>query len=77
MANTDILDVRSPYAGEVAGRVRLAGSADVEDALSSAERGFSITRRLPAHRRSAILYALVEMGGMPPDGPIASVSDGP
>ncbi|WP_332450335.1 aldehyde dehydrogenase family protein [Methanoculleus sp.] len=56
--STDILDIRFPYTGEVVGRVCLAGSADVEGALCSAERGFSITRRLPAHRRSEILYAL-------------------
>lgn len=60
-ANTDILDVRFPYTGEVVGRVCLAGSDDVEDALCSAERGFSVTRRLPAHRRSEILYALAAL----------------
>jgi len=59
--NNDILDVRFPYTGEVAGRVCLAGSEDIEDALCSAERGFSVTRRLPAHRRSEILYALADL----------------
>ncbi len=56
--STDILDVRFPYTGEVVGRVCLAGSGDIEDALRSAERGFALTRHLPAHRRSEILYAL-------------------
>ncbi|ABN56492.1 MULTISPECIES: aldehyde dehydrogenase family protein [Methanoculleus] len=59
--STDILDVRFPYTGEVVGRVCLAGSDDVEDALRCAERGFSLTRRLPAHRRSEILYNLADL----------------
>ncbi len=54
----EILDIRFPYTGETVGRVCLAGSADIEDALRSAEDGFSLTRRLPAHRLSEILYAL-------------------
>jgi acyl-CoA reductase-like NAD-dependent aldehyde dehydrogenase len=41
-------------------RVCLAGSADIEDAIKSAENGFSVTRRLPAHRRSTILHALAD-----------------
>lgn len=56
--STDILDVRFPYTGETVGRVCLAGSDDVEDALISVGQGFSLTRRLPAHRRSEILYNL-------------------
>ncbi|MDK2891133.1 MAG: hypothetical protein PWR21_1765 [Methanoculleus sp.] len=59
--STEILEVRFPYTGETIGRVCLAGSADVEDALRSAEDGFSLTRRLPAHRRSEILYALADL----------------
>ncbi len=57
----EILDVRFPYTGETVGRVCLAGSVDIEDALRSAEGGFSLTRRLPAHRRSEILYALADL----------------
>ncbi|WP_214021061.1 aldehyde dehydrogenase family protein [Methanoculleus sp.] len=59
--NDDILDVRFPYTGETIGRVCLAGRTDIEDTLRSAEDGFSITRRLPAHRRSEILYALADL----------------
>ncbi|MDV2481539.1 aldehyde dehydrogenase family protein [Methanoculleus sp. Wushi-C6] len=54
----EVLDVRFPFTGETVGRACLAGSADIEDALRSAERGFEVTRLLPAHRRSAILCAL-------------------
>ncbi len=55
-----LLDIRFPYTGETIDRVCLAGSRDIEDALRSAEAGFSLTRRLPAHRRSEILYALAD-----------------
>jgi len=57
----DILDVRFPYTGETVDRVCLAGGADIEDALRSAEAGFSLTRRLPAHRRSTFLYTLADL----------------
>lgn len=57
-ASSETLDVRFPWSGETIGRVYLAGSRDLDDALSSAEDGFSITRQLPAHRRSKILYDL-------------------
>lgn len=56
----EVLEVRFPYTGETVARVCLAGSADIEDALKSAEHSFSITRRLHAHRRSAILHALAD-----------------
>ncbi len=59
--STDILDVRFPCTGEVIGRACLAGSQDIEDAIRSAERGFAVTRRLPAHRRSAVLSALADL----------------
>ena len=60
-ASNEILDVRFPYTRETVGRVCLAGSVDIEDALRSAAAGFSLTRHLPAHRRSEILYALADL----------------
>lgn len=59
--SNEILDVRFPYTGETVDRVCLAGSEDIEDALHSAESGFSLTRRLPAHCLSEILYALADL----------------
>jgi acyl-CoA reductase-like NAD-dependent aldehyde dehydrogenase len=56
----EIAEIRFPYSGEVADRVYLAGDADIEDALRSAAEGFSLTRTLPSHRRSEILYALAD-----------------
>jgi len=49
------LDVRSPFSGEVVGSVPLAGDAELERALSAAERGASAMAALPAHERAAIL----------------------
>ncbi len=56
----DILTVRFPYNGEVVAEVCQASDADLEDAVRAAERGFAITRKLPAHARSRILYALLD-----------------
>jgi len=56
----DILDVRFPYTNEVVGRVCQATEQDLEDAITAAERGFEITRKLPSHARSRILYALLD-----------------
>ncbi len=54
-----IADVRFPYTGEVVAQVYQATGRDLEDALVAAERGFAITRKLPAHARSRILYDLL------------------
>lgn len=49
-------DVIFPYTGEVVGEVGLATEQDIEDAIQAAQRGFEITRKLPARTRSEILY---------------------
>ena len=54
-----VADVRFPYTGEVVAQVYQAGAQDLEDAIVAAERGFTITRKLPAHARSHILYNLL------------------
>jgi acyl-CoA reductase-like NAD-dependent aldehyde dehydrogenase len=55
-----VLDVRFPYNGEIAGRVFQAQDRDLEDAVVAAEKGFEITRKLPSHARSKILYNLLD-----------------
>lgn len=55
------LDVRFPYTGEVIGRVYMATDQDIEDAIQAAQRGFEITRRLPAHERSRVLLRMVDL----------------
>ncbi len=57
--SSNILDVRFPFTGEVVAQVCQATDQDLEDAVAAAQRGFEITRKLPAHARSAILYKLV------------------
>ena len=48
-------DIRSPFTGEVVGRVAVAGPAEVEAAVSAAVRAFAVTRRLSRFDRSATL----------------------
>ena len=55
-----VADVRFPYNQEVIAQVYQAGDAEIEEALAAAVRGFEITRRLPAHERSNILYRLLD-----------------
>jgi len=57
----ELIEVRFPYTNEVIGEVYLASDKDLEDAVTLAERGFQITRKLPSHRRSAILRRLQEL----------------
>jgi len=52
--------VRFPYDGEVIAQVYQASDDDLEDAVVSAVEGFEITRKLPSHARSRILYNLLD-----------------
>jgi acyl-CoA reductase-like NAD-dependent aldehyde dehydrogenase len=52
------IEVRSPHSGEVLGRVARAGAAEVDLAIDAAHRTFAETRRLPSHRRAAVLRAI-------------------
>src|SRR5205085_1947314 len=47
------LEVRSPYSGEVVGRVAKAGAAETRRAVDAAER--AMREPLPAHKRAEIL----------------------
>src|SRR5512144_1764704 len=47
------LEVRSPYSGDVVGRVAKAGAAETERAIGAAER--AMRDPLPAHKRAEIL----------------------
>jgi acyl-CoA reductase-like NAD-dependent aldehyde dehydrogenase len=49
----DWIDVRSPYSGDVVGRVAKAGAAEARRAIDAAER--AMREPLPAHRRAEIL----------------------
>src|SRR5207247_7562623 len=47
------IEVRSPYSGEVVGRVRSAGADDARRAIDAAEA--AMREPLPAHKRAEIL----------------------
>jgi acyl-CoA reductase-like NAD-dependent aldehyde dehydrogenase len=55
-----VQEVRFPYNGELVARVYQATEQDIEDAMVAAEKGFEITRKLPSHARSKILYNLLD-----------------
>ena len=52
----NLLEVRSPYSGEIVGIVPRAGHAEVDRTLDDAERGAERMAALPAHERAAILH---------------------
>ena len=49
----DWIEVRSPYSGEVVGRVAKGGAAEAKRAVDAAEA--AMREPLPAHERAAIL----------------------
>ncbi len=51
----EVVTVTNPYDGSVAGEVFMAGEREMEDAISSADGAFEITRKLPSYKRSEIL----------------------
>jgi acyl-CoA reductase-like NAD-dependent aldehyde dehydrogenase len=53
----DWLEVRSPYSGEVVGRVAKAGADEARAAIDAAER--AMAKPLPAHKRAEILVKVV------------------
>ncbi len=56
-----VLEVRSPYSGELVGIVPRAGAAEVDRALAAAERGAEQMASLPAHERAAILHRAADL----------------
>jgi acyl-CoA reductase-like NAD-dependent aldehyde dehydrogenase len=53
----DWIDVRSPYSGDVVGRVAKGGANETKQAIDAAERALSDP--LPAHKRAEILVKVV------------------
>jgi len=53
----DWLEVRSPYSGDVVGRIAKAGAAEARAAIDAAER--AMADPLPAHKRAEILVKVV------------------
>ena len=59
----DWLEVRSPYSGDVVGRVAKAGADEARAAIDAAEK--AMADPLPAHKRAEILVKVVA-GHRPP-----------
>src|SRR5919204_1729541 len=69
----DWLDVRSPYSGEVVGRVAKAGTREAERAIDAAER--AMREPLPAHKRAEILVRVAGYLGKRHDEVARLISD--
>ena len=54
-------EITSPFDGEVAGTVPVAGPSDVDAALTAAQAGAATWRRTPAHERMRILLRAAEL----------------
>ena len=55
----ETVEVRSPYSGEVVGRIAKAGAAEAERAVDAAAR--ALESPLPAHQRAAILERVADL----------------
>jgi acyl-CoA reductase-like NAD-dependent aldehyde dehydrogenase len=69
----DWVDVRSPYSGEVVGRVAKAGAAETRVAIDAAER--AMREPLPAHKRAEILVRVSGALGRRHDEAARLISD--
>jgi len=58
VATGDWIEVRSPQSGALLARVARAGPPEIERAIAAADRAFGATRKLPAHRRAAVLRSI-------------------
>jgi acyl-CoA reductase-like NAD-dependent aldehyde dehydrogenase len=67
------LEVRSPYSGEVVGRVAKGGAAETARALDSAAR--ALEDPLPAHRRAEILVKVAGLIGRRHEEVARTISD--
>ena len=55
LSSSDKMDVLNPYNGEVIGRVSKAGEKDMEEAINSSHKAFSLTKKTPSYLRSEVL----------------------
>jgi len=56
----DVLPVTNPYNGDELGGLGLATTAQVEQALKAAHKAFETTRKMPAHKRAALIMNVRE-----------------
>ncbi len=69
----DWVDVRSPYSGDVVGRVAKAGADETRRALDAAER--ALANPLPAHKRAEILVKVAGLIGRRHEELARTISD--
>jgi acyl-CoA reductase-like NAD-dependent aldehyde dehydrogenase len=69
----DWIDVRSPYSGDVVGRVAKAGAAEARRAIQAAEQ--AMREPLPAHKRAEILVRVAGALGRRHDEAARLISD--
>src|SRR5207244_6208763 len=69
----DWLDVRSPYSGDVVGRVAKAGAAETRSAIDAAEK--AMREPLPAHKRAEILVRVAGALGRRHEEAARTISD--
>jgi acyl-CoA reductase-like NAD-dependent aldehyde dehydrogenase len=72
-ATGDWIDVRSPYSGEVVGRVAKAGADEARRAIDAAEG--AMAEPLPAHKRAEILVKVAGFLGRRHDEVARTISD--
>jgi acyl-CoA reductase-like NAD-dependent aldehyde dehydrogenase len=69
----DWIEVRSPYSGDVVGRIAKAGASEARKAIDAAER--AMQEPLPAHRRAEILVRVAGFLGRRHDEVARTISD--
>jgi acyl-CoA reductase-like NAD-dependent aldehyde dehydrogenase len=69
----DRLEVRSPYSGEVVGRVAKGGAAETRRALDAADR--ALGEPMPAHKRAEILVKVAGLIGRRHEEVARTISD--
>ena len=69
----DWIEVRSPYSGDVVGRVAKAGAAEARRAVDAAER--AMAEPLPAHKRAEVLVKVAGFLGRRHDEVARTISD--
>src|SRR5205085_5215134 len=73
VATGEWLEVRSPYSGEVVGRVAKAGAGEARQAIDAAAR--ALEAPLPAHKRAEILVKVAGLIGRRHEEVARTISD--
>lgn len=58
--SSNIEDIKNPFNDEIIGRVYFAEERDLEDAITSSQKAFDLTKRLPVYKRAEILQNIVK-----------------